>query len=327
MKNIRKIGIYLLLILLVSSLLVGCGSKKQVDENLQGENLGGEELGLDYPMEIRDPFGNLETIEEEPKKIVSLAPHNTEILFSLGLGEKVVGVTTYCDYPEEARAVEKIGSYGEFNLERIVELEPDLVLVYGRGNEDENKTLRNAGIKVLGFQPESIDEVIEDMRTLGRITGSNEEAVKLTNSMIEKKNEIIEKIRDEEKVRVFYEIWHEPLQAAGEGSFIGELLTLAGGENTGADGDIEENMGGYPIFDLEQLIEKNPEVYLTSGNMPEKDIESIKDRPGYEEISAIKNNRIYIFEGDEANIVSRPGPRIVEALEIIAKSIHPEIFK
>lgn len=115
------------------------------------------------------------------------------------------------------------------------------------------------------------------------------------------------------------------MQAAGKDSFIGELIILAGGENI-AVGKNEEDIGAYPLFDIETLIEENPQVYLTSRDMPEKTIESIKERPGYGDIDAVKNNRVYLYEGNEANILSRPGPRIIEALEIVAKSIHPELF-
>ena len=323
MKKIKNITLYLLLLLLVVS-LIGCGPKDKVEEGLQVEDI--EEVVSDYPMEIEDGFGNKETIEEEPMKIVSLAPHNTEILFALGLGDKVIGVTSYCDYPEEATTKEIIGGFKEFNLEKIVELEPDLVLAYGPGDEEENKVLRQAGIKVLGFMPETIEEVIADMKTIGKITGSLDEAEKITGDMIAKRDEILDKVKGQDKVRVFYEIWHDPLQAAGTGSFMDELLSMIGVDNIAVDED-ELEFQAYPIFDLEQLIERDPQVYLTSADLPEKTIDSIKQRPGYDEITAIKNDRVYLFEGNEANIVSRPGPRIVEALELVAKTIHPELFE
>ena len=321
MKNFKKISLLLLVMVLAMS-LIGCIQKKEVNEVLEVEDVKDlEQVVSEYPMEIEDEFGNKETIEEEPMKIVSLAPHNTEILFALGLGDKVVGVTSNCDYPEEASTKEIVGDYTP-NLEKIIELEPDLVLVYGPGNEEENKVLREAGIKVLGFMPETIDQVIADIKTVGKVTGSGSEAEEVTRAMESKRDEIVAKVKGQEKVMVFYEIWHEPLMAAGKGSFMDELITLSGGQNIAEDAE-----GAYPEYDLEQLIERNPEVYLTSADMPEKTIEAIKDRPGYEEIEAIKNDRVYIFEDDEANIVSRPGPRIVEALEIIAKSIYPKAFQ
>lgn len=324
----RKIkGLALLLSLLLVFSIVGCTPKEKSNEELsledidsQGDEVGGELSS--FPVEIEDSFGNKVTIEEEPTKIVSLAPNNTEVLFALGLGDKVIGVTSYCDYPEEAKTKEIVGDFSGNNLEKIVELAPDLVLIYGDGNEADNKILKDAGIKILGFMPETIDAVMNDIEIVGKATGKDKEAAKLIDAMNNKKEEILNKVKGQESVKVFYEIWHDPLMAAGKGSYIDELITLAGGENIAEDAE-----GAYPQYDLEQLVERNPQVYLTSLDTEDKTIESIKSRPGYENISAITNDRIYIFEGNESNIMSRPGPRIVEALELVAKSIHPELFK
>ncbi len=326
MKKFKKIALFLSLMLIVLS-VVGCTPKKESNEGLkvegvEGKNQESNEEVTSFPIEIEDNFGNKVTIEKEPMKIVSLAPNNTEVLFALGLGDKVIGVTSYCDYPEEAKTKEIVGDFEGNNLEKIVELNPDLVLVYGAGNEEDNKVLKDAGIKVLGFLPETIDAVMQDIETVGKATGKNKEAADLIEAMNKKKNEIFETIKGQEEVRVFYEIWHDPLMAAGKGSFMDELITLAGGKNIAEDAE-----GAYPQYDLEQLIERDPEVYLASQDMPDKTIESIKIRPGYENISAVKNDRIYLFEGNEANVVSRPGPRIIEALELVAKAIHPELFK
>lgn len=326
MKKFKNIALFLSLMLILLA-VVGCTPKNESNEGLKVEgveekNQDSNEEVANFPVEIEDNFGNKVTLEKEPMKIVSLAPNNTEVLFALGLGDRVVGVTSYCDYPEEAKAKEIVGDFEGNNLEKIVELNPDLVLVYGAGNEEDNKVLKDAGIKVLGFMPETIDAVIKDIETVGKATGKNKEAAELVEAMNNKKNEILEKVKGQEEVKVFYEIWHDPLMAAGKGSFMDELITLAGGKNIAEDAE-----GAYPQYDLEQLVERDPEVYLTAQDMPDKTVESIKVRPGYEDISAIKNDRVYVFEGNEANVVSRPGPRIIEALEVVAKAIHPELFK
>lgn len=326
MKKFKNIALFLSLMLILLA-VVGCTPKKEANEGLKVEgveekNQDSNEEVTNFPVKIEDNFGNKVTIEKEPMKIISLAPNNTEVLFALGLGDKVIGVTSYCDYPEEAKTKEIVGDFEGNNLEKIVELNPDLVLVYGAGNEEDNKVLKDAGIKILGFMPETIDAVIKDIETVGKATGKNKEAAELVEAMNNKKNEILEKVKGQEEVKVFYEIWHDPLMAAGKGSFMDELITLAGGKNIAEDAE-----GAYPQYDLEQLVERDPEVYLTAQDMPDKTVESIKVRPGYEDISAIKNDRVYVFEGNEANVVSRPGPRIIEALEVVAKAIHPELFK
>ncbi|WP_077369966.1 ABC transporter substrate-binding protein [Anaerosalibacter sp. Marseille-P3206] len=322
MKNFRNKKVLLLLLALVLTLTVftGCGNNK-TEENLdsKGEKVEEEAKNSNYPMEVEDQFGNTVTFEKMPESIVSLAPSHTEILFSLGLEDKIVGVTEFCDYPEEAKTKEKVGSFTGVNIEKIIELNPDLVVEYGPGDEEVNKSLREAGINVLCYEPESIDSVIDVIEKLGEITDTTGQAETVVNEMNNKKEEIVNKVKDSEKVKVFYEIWHDPLMAAGPGSFMDELINLAGGENIAADAE-----GDYPQFDLEQLIERDPEVYLAAEDSEEKTVESIKTRPGFENISAVKNGKVYLLE---PNIVSRPGPRIVEALEMVAKAIHPELFK
>lgn len=328
MKNLKKISLYLLMLLLVVS-LVACTPAEEVEEpdvDLEEEQLEDEEGDISdeasFPVEIEDNFGNEATIEEEPTRIVSLAPSNTETLFALGLGDKVVGVSSNDDYPEEATTKEIVGDYEGTNLERIVELDPQIVLVYGSGDEEDNKILRDAGIEVLGFMPETIDSVAESIKTIGKATGKSKEADEIVQEMMDKKDEIVDSIKDEEEVKVFYEIWHDPLQAAGKGSFMDELINLSRGENIAEDAE-----GAYPQYDLEQLIERDPEVYMASQSMEDITIDSIKERPGYDAITAIKNDRVHLFIGEDADIVSRAGPRIVEALELVAKAIHPDVFK
>lgn len=272
-----------------------------------------------YPLEITDDFGNTVLFEEKPETFVSLAPNNTEILFALGLGDNVVGVTSFCDYPEEALDKEKIGDFNGINLEKIIELNPDLVLNYGPGDPEENKRLKEAGIPMLAFLPESIDAVINTINTIGQATDTMEQSKDLTNNMMEKEKEILDIVKNGENKKVFYEIWHDPLMAAGPGSFMDELISMAGGTNIAEDAE-----GDYVQYDLEQLVERNPEVYLTSADMPDKTPEAMMARPGFENIEAMKTGNVYVLD---ANITSRSGPRIVQALELVAKAIHPELFK
>lgn len=316
MNKVRfKSLIFGMVLILVLGTLVACTNNDP--EPINEEPSVSDEKNA--KLEITDDFGTKVVLENKPEKIVSLAPNNTEILFALGLGDKVVGVTSFCDYPPEALDVENVGDFSGNNLERIIELEPDLVITYGVGNEDENARLREAGINVIGFEPESIDEVIDTIRRIGKITGRDESAKSITEEMQKAKDEIVSRVEDVDKPKVFYEVWHEPIMTAGPGSFMDHLITLAGGENIAGDAADE-----YPQFDLEQLVERNPEVYLTSADLPEKTVESIMERPGYADIDAINQGRVHLLD---PNIVSRPGPRIVEALELVAKAIHPEIFE
>ena len=169
-KKMKKRISLLLVFVLILSTIVACTPKKGVEEPAVKDPVVEEkplvEEASSFPVEITDDFGNVVVFEKAPEKIVSLAPNNTEILFALGLGDKVIGVTSFCDYPEEALAVEKIGDYNGINLEKIIELNPDLVLNYGVGNDEENARLKEAGIAILGFMPESIDAVINTINTI-----------------------------------------------------------------------------------------------------------------------------------------------------------------
>lgn len=314
MTKFRRLAL-IMAIFVLGVAVVGCAPKSAEKPEVSAPAPVENENTL---LTIKDDFGRTVTLEAAPERIISLAPSNTEILYALGLGEKVVGVTSYDDYPAEALEVEKIGDFNGINLEKIVELQPDLVVNYGPGNEEENARLEEAGINYVGFEPESIDAVIDTITRIGQLTGASDQAKILADEMSIKRDEILSKIEGAESKTVFYEIWHEPLMAAGTGSFMDELMTMAGGENIAKDAE-----GEYPQFDLEQLVERNPEVYLTSADLPEKTVESIIARPGFENIEAIMNGNVYVLD---ANIMSRPGPRIIEALEIIAKAIHPEKF-
>ncbi len=331
MKKVRIIG-FILALVLVLSFAGGCVKDQEEDivnndgliQNEPENNIGeeNEDKGQDSLVKVEDMFGNIVEIDGQVSKIVSLAPSNTETLFALGLGDKVVGVTSNCNYPEEALTKEVVGDYSGNNLERIVELEPDLVLVYGPGAEEENEILRKAGIQVLGFMSETIDGVINDIEIIGKVTNRVNEAEILIKSINDKKDFVVNSIKDKEGKRVFYEIWHDPLMGAGKGSFMDELITISGGKNIAEDSE-----GPYPQYDLEQLIERNPQVYMLSQDSPEKTAESVAARPGYDAIDGVKNGYIHLFVGEEADMVSRPGPRIGDALILVAKAIYPEIFK
>lgn len=319
-KYIKRLSLILALAM-IFVIAVGCSKEEApevADEDGSAEEVEDQSGDL-YPLEIVDGFGEQWTFEEEPERIVSLSPNDTEILFALELGEKVVGVSNFSDYPEEALEKEKIGDAEGINLEKIIELEPDLVINYGPSDTEELERLKEAGIKVLGYQPETIDEIMDTIKNIGEITNTRDKASDITSDIGDKRDEISDKLEGVEKKRVFYEIWHDPLMAAGPGSFMDELIKYSGGINIAADAE-----GGYANYDLESLVEKDPEVYLTASDLPEKTIESISKRPGYEEITAIKQGKIYLLDG---NIVSRPGPRIIQALELVAKAIHPEIFE
>lgn len=279
----------------------------------------------DFPVTLTDDLGQEVTISAQPERIVSLAPSNTEILFAVGAGDQIVGVTEYCNYPPEAQEREKIGGFSAktISVEKIVSLEPDVVFSAGAIQQPVIEALGQAGIPVFAFDPEGVEGVYENIKLAGRLTGHADEAANVVSEMKERIGAVTEKtqaIPEDERPTVFYEVWHEPLMTAGPTTFIGRLIELAGGKNIFAD-VIEE----YPQVSAETIVQQNPDVILGPDSHGEQlTPEKIEARPGWADIAAVQAGRIYLIDGD---IVSRPGPRLADALETIARDLHPDLFQ
>lgn len=314
-RNFKKLSVLFLVLVLTLS-LVSCGNKENPQEDVETsvEEVGEKETGS---IKVEDEYGRVFESEEPAKTVVSLAPSNTEILFALGLDDEIIGVTSFCNYPEKALEKEQIGGFSEINLEKIIELNPDLVVASGEGDPDVINRLLEADIQVLGYDPNDIDSIVESIKSIGLATGKNDEAEVLSKEILDGKDEIVKKVEGLEPVRAIYEIWHDPITAAGKGSFIDSLITLANGENIAQKAD-----GEYPIFDVETLIEEDPEVYFLSSDASEEVVNEIANRPGFSDVTAVKEGQIFVLDADTT---LRPGPRIIEALTLIAESLHPEI--
>ena len=276
-----------------------------------------------------DRVGNVVTFTSPPERIVSLAPSNTEILFAIGAGDSVVGVTDFCNYPYnftawiEAGNMTSIENYASPSLEPIVALEPDLVLASTQ-SLDAATSLRNLGYNVLIVEGYTIDEILQDVLLVGRATYKNAEASAVVTEMRARLDAVANQLTDATTTpTVYHEVWNDPLMSVGPNTFIDELITLAGGENIFNDATTS-----WPMISSEAVIEKNPDVmffpdmYMGVANFYET-IEVVETRPGWDSITAVQNGALYEINAD---IISRTGPRIVDALELIAKMVHPEIF-
>jgi iron complex transport system substrate-binding protein len=277
-----------------------------------------------YPLTYDDVLGRSVTIEARPERIVSLAPAITEMLYAIGAGTQVVGRTDYDNYPPEVETVPSVGGFdaSTISVETLVALEPDLVIGGSIYQVDLANTLEGSGLIAIVLEPESIADILETIRMLGTITGHVDEAGAVVEGMQTRIDAVTEKVStipQEERPLVFYEVWHEPLMSASNKTFIGELITLAGGVNI--FGDLEE---GYPTISAEQIIEKDPDIILgPSSHSDQLTTEMIAARPGWERLTAVQEEAISIVDGD---IISRAGPRVVDALESIAAALYPELF-
>ena len=272
---------------------------------------------------ITDDLGVTVTIENPPERIVSLSPANSEILFALGLDEKIVGVTEYCTYPEAALSKEKIGGFSTVNIEKVSVLNPDLIVAADGNSEETVAHLRELGFTVITINADTIDTTLDDILLLGKATGADDEAEALVSSMKEDLLEIAEKTSAEEKPTILHCMWTDPLWVSGSATFQDEMITAAGGVNAAAD------EGGWVALTMEKFLTMNPDIIVVdSGNgMGVGADDALRDfflkDPRMQSLSAVQNEQVYVVNAD---IIDRGGPRIVEGVEALAEIAHPDIF-
>jgi iron complex transport system substrate-binding protein len=273
--------------------------------------------GTGLPVTVERSDGREITIEEAPQRIVSLSPGATEILFAIGAGDSVVASDDYSDYPPETQETTKLDAF-EPNLEAIVGVEGDLIIV-AHNQDNVVEALDDLGEPVLYLVvPEDVAGVLEQIRLFGRITDHQDEAEELARSLEDRIDAIEAKLADvEQGPRVFHELDNTLFTAAPD-SFIGDLYRLLKAENIAAGSD-----NPYPQLTQEAIIDRDPEVIILADAEFGESPETVKSRAGWDVISAVKNDRIHSIDPD---IVSRPGPRVVDALEELARLLYPERF-
>lgn len=272
---------------------------------------------------IIDGLGRSIMIEKTPQKIVSLSPSNTEILFALGLDDKVVGVTEYCNYPQAAATKPKVGGFSTVDIEKVVSLNPDLVLASRIHSKTVIPTLEKLGLTVVALTPTSLPEVLDSITLTGKITGQNKEAEELVNNLrsrIEAVTDKTQTLSPNQIPRIFYITWHDPLMTAGTETLADNVIRNAGGQNIAFD------ISGDKAIDLETVIYRDPQVIIVSigmGTGEDLPWQYVQTEPRLKNTQALSNDNVYKIDGD---LIHRPGPRIVDALEQMAHFIHPELF-
>jgi iron complex transport system substrate-binding protein len=274
------------------------------------------------PVTLTDDNANSVTVPAEPMRIVSTAPASTETLFALGVGDRVVGVTSLDDYPPEVADIAKIGDF-QANTEAIMALSPDLVVGYS-GNEEALAPLQAAGAPVLIFNPATLDGVFANIVTLGAATGATAEAAQLVETIrvqLEEATQAAAAAGD--KPRVFYSL-DNTLWTCGPGSFVDEMLSLANCINIGsAETPAGVASQAYYQFSPEQLVAADPDVILLPGSSGYKSADEFTADPRFAGLTAVKEGHVYLFDD---TTVTRPGARIGEGLKILVEAIHPGSF-
>ena len=269
---------------------------------------------------FEDQLGRQVRVASSPQRIVSLAPNITEILYTLGLGDRIVGVTEFSDYPEEAKEKPKVGTYVSSNIEKIVSLRPDLIIgTFGGTREETALRLEQLGYPVYVTKSKTMDEVLVMIEKIGMITGKRPEADVLVRSLRRRIQAVVDRVAGAPRPLVFLQINARPLMTVGAGSFHDELISLAGGENLAG-----HSSARYPQYSIEDVVKRTPDYILIStmdrhGLFEEQKAQWMR----WPDIPAVRNNRILFVDSD---VIDRASPRIVDGLEEMARLIHPELF-
>ncbi|MCM2532854.1 ABC transporter substrate-binding protein [Neobacillus pocheonensis] len=311
-------------VLLTIGALAGCSEKQnQVMENKQA---GAEKISEQpaFPVTIKDAIGNNVTIEHKPERIVSLIPSNTEIAFALGLDKEVIGVSEFDNYPQAVKKKEKIGGE-DLNVEKIISLRPYLVLAHEstvQASKAGLEQLKNAGINVLVIKnADHFDEVYETIDMIGKATGETAKAAEIIMGMKKQLAAILAKAKGiKDKKKVLVEVSPAPdIYTAGKNTFMDEMLGMINAQNIAHDQD------GWVKIDEEAMVKRNPDVIITTyGYYVKNPVAQVLNQKGWENVKAVKNKKVMDVNSDQ---VTRPGPRIVEGVEDLAKAIYPEVFK
>ena len=262
--------------------------------------------------DIADDLGRKMKIPEKVERAVSLAPNLTESIFAVGAGDRLVGVTSFCNYPEAADRIQKVGDTINPNMETIIALKPQVVFVSTASQiEAFTRTLEQQNIAVYVTNPKNLDDVLSNLRRFGEIFGTTERTAILLNELQTRIIAVDEAVRDRPRIKTFVQISKEPLFTIGKESFLTEIAARAGGESVTKD-----VATAYPKLSKETALALNPEAIILSDSEDNREPNEV-----FENSKAVKNNRVFRINAD---ILSRPGPRLFDALERIAVSLHPE---
>ena len=315
--HVKKTTLLKIATLLITILLAGCGSAAPAPTTTPTLE------PTPVPISSTDGLGRSITLVEPAQRIVSLAPSNTEILYAIGAGAQVVGRDEFSNYPEAALDLPTVGgSFGGYNDEAIVNLEPDLVLAAEINTPEQVSALEDLGLTVYYLSnPTTLDGMYTNLMTLAMLTGHEAETQTLVDGLKVRVEAVLEKASNvESQPTVFYELDATDPSApytAGPGTFLDTLINLAGGKNAAAE------LGSpWGQLSIEAIVVQEPEIILLGDAAYGITVESVSERAGWEALSAVQNEKVFPFDDD---LVSRPGPRLVDGLENLFTLLHPEI--
>lgn len=305
-SNTNNFKLILALALIATAFALSCSSPRESSQPSSATTMH----------EVTDEAGKRVRLPVRPQRIVTLAPNLTEIVYAIGAGERLVGNTTFCDYPAEAKQVVKVGDTLQPNIERIIALKPEVIFVSTASQlETFTKQLDERGIAVFVTDPHDLEGVFRSIKTLGELLGQQAQAEKLVSDLRARAASVEEAVKALPSVTVFYQVSPSPLWTAGRRSWITDLIRRAGGKSV--TGEVE---GEWMRYSDEAALASRPEAIIMATSSDNR----LDVAPALQKSPAALNKRVYGINGD---YLSRPGPRLVEGLEQIARVLHPEAFK
>jgi iron complex transport system substrate-binding protein len=296
-------------LLAVGVLVAACKREDSPPSPLASED--SKDAVASFPVNVRDDRGATVTIPAQPRRIVALLPSHTETLFALGVGDRVVGVDDYSNYPPETERLPRLGGLYDTRLEVVLSLKPDLALV--SDTSPAAAPLERSGIPVWAGSARAFDDVFGVIETIGRMVGRSAEAKRLSERIAHDVADIENRLGGSDRVRVYYEL-DGNLYTVGPSSFIGAMIAKAGGDNI-----VPEGLGDFPKISAEAVIAGNPAIILGAS------LAEVTSRPGWSKIAAVQTARVYKLPKAESQVVLHPGPRIAEGLRVLARRLHPEV--
>ncbi|MEX2536705.1 MAG: ABC transporter substrate-binding protein [Trueperaceae bacterium] len=273
---------------------------------------------VDYPLSVTDDLGRQVTIEAEPQRVISLLPSHTETLCDLDACGKLVGVDDFSNYPPQVEELPDLGGLHNASIESIVSLEPDLVLLSENG--ELAQALSRLGVTVYAGSAQTYEELLDKFLLLGRLVNREDAAEALANRVQSEVEEVERLTTLLPAPSVYYEIDSTPY-SVGPNSFIGVLITKAGAENI-----VDEGMGDFPRLDPEFIVDSAPELIVLGDAPYGESIETLRQRPGWQTIPAVAEERVHELTQEQVDILSRPGPRVAEGVRLLARLFHPGLF-
>ncbi|MCL4549662.1 MAG: cobalamin-binding protein [Bacteroidetes bacterium] len=289
------------LFILIAAIVASCSDQQQ--QKVSG-------------LSIKDDLGNSISFSKPPQRIITLAPNLTEMIYNLGLGNNLVGNTTYCDYPAAARNVDKVGDMLTFNFEKIVTLKPDIVFITVEGNTKETyDKFRELGIKIFVSNPRNFTGIKKTYLDLGKIFGVEEKAKRKVAGWDSLVTKLSTESKNYHEASAMFLIDTKPVMLAGKNTFINEYLEICGLKNIAADSPLN-----YPMFSREEILRRNPDYIIYPEGNNEDFSRVLKVYPEWKNLKAVKNHHILFVD---RNLFTRPGPRFVQAVGILFNLLHP----